>query len=157
MDDFKIIDDLPTPDSGLRLEDEARDYLYKTGKWAMGFAVLGLIGVGLGMLSTIFTLLNVANMGLDNQFGGRMILFSLLYLVCIAIFAIPVWKHYKFAQKSKEAARKRDSQALTEALKNLHGYYVWYGVLIVATIVLYFILLVGVLGYMGSQGDGFQF
>ncbi|MGK0365926.1 MAG: hypothetical protein ACI85O_002996, partial [Saprospiraceae bacterium] len=53
MDENQIIDNIHDENSNLYLTKEAREYLYKTSNWAMGFAILGFIGVGFGILGGI--------------------------------------------------------------------------------------------------------
>ena len=160
MDENQIIDNIHDENSNLYLTKEARESLYKTSNWALGFSILGFLGVGMGILSSI----SIFAMGglIGAEAGGPawlMPIIGVLYIVITLVFAIPVWKQFKFAQQSKNATRHLDSRSLAEAMKNLHAYYKWYGILIIAVILLYIIILIATLGLFASSGaaDGFQF
>ena len=160
MDENQIIDNIHDENSNLYLTKEARESLYKTGNWAMGFAILGFLGVGIGLLSSI----SVFAMGglMAGQSGAPAWLMPLLgvfYIALTLIFAVPVWKQFKFAQQSKDAARRMDSNTLANAMKNLHAYYKWYGILAIIVVVTYIIALIGAFGFLANAGaaDGFQF
>ncbi len=161
MDENKIIDNINDENSNLYLTKEAREYLFKTSNWAMGFAILSFIGLGLGVLSGI-SMMAMGGFMPQLTTGSTQallpIITGIVYIIFVLIFAVPVWKHYKFAQKAKDSTRRQDSLALTEAMKNLHAYYKWYGVLMIIFFIFYFIAIFGMVGtIMSSSTDGFQF
>jgi len=159
MDDNQIIDNIHDENSDLYLTKEARQYLYKTSNWAMGFAILGFISLGFGLLGG-FSMLAMSSTMPDTLTPGMGSFFPILgaiYLVFTLIFAVPVWKHFKFAQKAKDSARRQDSDSLTEAMKNLHAYYKWYGVLIIVSIVLYIVMMSVMIGQVANSANDFQF
>lgn len=159
MDENQIIDNIHDENSNLYLTKDAREYLYKTSNWAMGFSILGFIGVGLGLLGSISMMAMGAMMPGGAASGMEAIfpIIGILYLIFVLIFGVPVYKHFKFAQKAKDSARRQDSIALAEAMKNLHGYYKWYGVLMIVFIALYFIVIFAVMGTAASAANDFQF
>ena len=159
MDENQIIDNIHDENSNLYLTKDAREYLYKTSNWAMGFSILGFLGIGLGILGSISMMAMGSMMpgGADTGIDAIFPMMGILYLIFILIFAVPVWKQFKFAQKAKDSARRQDSVALADAMKNLHGYYKWYGILMIAFFVLYFVMIFLVVGTAATLGDGFQF
>ncbi len=159
MDENQIIDNIHDENSNLYLTKDAREYLYKTSNWAMGFAILGFIGVGMGVLGSI-TMMAMGSMmpgGTANGMEAIFPIMGIVYLLFVVIFAIPIWKHFKFAQKAKDSTRRQDSIALTDAMKNLHGYYKWYGILMIISIVLYFVMIFVIMGTAASAANDFQF
>ena len=159
MDENQIIDNIHDENSNLYLTKEARESLYKTSNWAMGFSILAFIGLGIGILGSI-SMMAMGSMMPGAAASGMEAIFPIMgivYLIFVLIFAVPVWKHFKFAQKAKDAARRQDSIALADALKNLHGYYKWYGVLMIVFFVLYFVMIFVVMGTAATLGNDFQF
>lgn len=159
MDENQIIDNIHDENSNLYLTKDAREYLYKTSNWAMGFSILAFIGLGFGLLGSIMMMGMGAMVPAGTAPGMEWIfpIMGILYLVFIAIFAVPVWKHFKFAQKAKDSTRRQDSNALAEAMKNLHGYYKWYGILMIVFFVLYIVMIIVMASATMNAANGFQF
>ena len=159
MDENQIIDNIHDENSNLYLTKEAREYLYKTSNWAMGFSILGFIWLGLAALGSV-SMMAMGSLipgGADTGMEAIFPIIGILYLVFVAIFAIPVWKHFKFAQKAKDSARREDSAALALAMKNLHGYYKWYGILMILGFVLYIVFIAVMMANLPNAANGFQF
>jgi uncharacterized membrane protein YjgN (DUF898 family) len=137
----------------LELDAIAKNHLTDTVKWARFLAILGFIGLGLILITSIFVSINSANRNPDyiddtayksGQVAGSMF----VALLIIAIYFFPFYFLWKFANKMKVALLTDDSASLNEALKNLKATFRYVGVL---TIIFIALTLIGMIANLSGS------
>jgi hypothetical protein len=117
--------------AAMQLDGAAQQALKNTGKWAMFFAVLGFIGVGIMVLVGIVaggammlagsTFANEPSTGVATGFfGGGMML---MYVIIGGVYLFPLIKLFKFSQTIEAALKKQDDSMLSTALVHLNKHY----------------------------------
>ncbi len=97
MDLDNILDDAPSPEANLIINQPIRDFLSESARWAKFLAIVGFVFLGLAVLgvliggSTIMTLSGMAG------FGALGMIF---YLGLLGVSAIPIYYLYNFATKT---------------------------------------------------------
>ena len=138
--------------SGLSSEDKG--YLDTASKWAKFLGIMGFIFTGFIIIAALFMF--TLDSSLSSAFGGNSPISggvlgfgvgSLYILLALPYFFISLYM-YRFAIKTQTALYSSNDVALTEAFKNLRNFFRLMGILIVAILVLY---LVVVLFAMGSS------
>ena len=159
MYEDNIIDSVNEANSDLFLSKEGREYLYKTGNWALFFAVLGFIGLAFNVLIAVVFISMKSIMPADipnaAMLGNIYPAMGIFTLIITAIFAYPVVKLFQFSSTAKTAARGQDSAVLTRSLSNLHAYFKWFGIMIIVSIALYFIGVFIMVGTIAQSSGGF--
>lgn len=127
------------------VSDEAIMYLQTTQKWTRFLAVLGFIGTGFMvvfglMFSLLFNTIGSFQEGLGTMpFGSS---FGLLYVAIAALYFFPSLYLYKFSNFSRAAILTNNSDDLTNAFKYLKIFNKFIGIITIAFLALYPILLV---------------
>ena len=124
--------------------------LSETRRWALFFAVLGIIGIVVMVILAIFMM--VVLPGMMNQGMGMPTAMPLpsgvlgfVYLIFAAIYLLPVIYLLQFSRKIKTALTTRDSGILGQALKNLMLHFRTVGIIMIAFIFLNILIMVGVM------------
>lgn len=136
------------------ITDLALSKLDSIRKWAMFFAVLGFIGVGLMLIMGVGIALiptqllaqfqpnaqyqqmpHTALQGIKLSQMTVLILFSLLYF-------FPVLYMYRFAVRTKKAILSNSDRIFEEALKALNTHFQIIGIITIIMLSLYFIIFV---------------
>lgn len=136
--------------SGLSSEDKG--YLDTAAKWAKFLGIMGFIFTGLIVLAALFMFSLGSSLG--SAFGGNspisggMLGFGVgaLYIIlAVPYFFISLYM-YRFATKTQTALYSSNDVALTEAFKNLRNFFRLMGILMVAILVLYLVVVLFTLG-----------
>ena len=124
----------PGKEDGLRITPEIRQYWEQTSKWALFFAILLFIIFGLISLIGLFAAMA----------GGASGLFGGIFIVGIyaAIIFFPGLYYYRFSTQLKQALNTDDNSLLDLAFINLKRYYRYVGILVIAVIALYLLIII---------------
>ncbi|KUJ63790.1 hypothetical protein AR687_00975 [Flavobacteriaceae bacterium CRH] len=132
----------------LQLDQTAKDFLKEATKWAYFLGIIGFIGVGLMVVIALFagTIFSAMGSGLPGGMGMLGSSFGAIlgffYFFVAAIYFFPVYYLFKFASNGKKAFRENNSEALTTSFGYLKSHYKFVGILMLAIIILYVLLLV---------------
>lgn len=127
--------------------------LTETRKWALFFAILGIIGIALMLILAVamMVILPSMNNGLNTPMPTS--IFGAVYLIFAAIYIMPIVYLLQFSSKIKTALATRNSETLGLAMKSLMLHFRTVGIITIVIISLYLLILVGVLvmgaGLMG--------
>jgi hypothetical protein len=143
--------------AAMQLDGAAQQALKNTGKWAMFFAVLGFIGVGIIVLVGIVaggammlagsTFANEPSTGFTSGvFGGGMMI---MYIIIGSIYLFPLIKLFKFSQTIEVALKKQDDSMLSVALVNLNKHYKIMGYYTIVIFGIYVLIFLGAIVFGG--------
>lgn len=121
------------PPEGLRITQTIRRYWRETSQWALFFAILGFMYIGLIMLIFITA---------GSKLGSAGIPLVFMLLLLSAFVLPPVWFVFQFAQNIKKALRDEDNLAATVGFRNLRRLYQFIGVLTAIILGFYGITLI---------------
>jgi hypothetical protein len=127
----------------IEIEQETLKHLNTTRKWAMFLAIIGFIFLGLmiiiGLLAgTFLTAFSSGEKGLGIPAS---FMFIPILLVALVYF-FPVLFMFRFSKHTAHAIQHLDKLELHKGLKNLKYYFAYLGVLIIAILSLYFVVLI---------------
>lgn len=131
----------------LKLTDKSLHYLDTTRKWAMFLAIIGLIGIAILILLSIFMTVLVSSRAFSaapSQFSMIPLgMISFVYLICAILYFFPVYYLLRFSMSMKKSLLYRNELTLEEALRYLKNHYQITGIITAGFIILYFIIVVG--------------
>ncbi len=129
-------------------------------KWAMFFAVLGFIFIGMGILSMIgfaFFGLSEAFMPqhMPNQMPAQMptalnTINIIITLIAVVIYFIPVLYMYRFSVRTKKAILKNSSESFELAIQALNYHFQFVGILTIIFLVFY-VFFIGIFIIFGTM------
>jgi hypothetical protein len=127
----------------IEIEQESLNYLNTTRKWAMFFAIIGFIFLGLILIAGLVagTFLSVFK---SPEMGGgipQILVFIFVFIIALAYF-FPILFLFRFSKHTANAVQTLSKEELKKALRNLKSYFVYIGVMLIIVLVIYFILLV---------------
>jgi len=127
----------------IEIEQESLNYLNTTRKWAMFFAIIGFIFLGLLLVAGLVagTFLSVFK---SPEMGGgipQVLVFALVVIMALVYF-FPILFLFRFSKHTANAVQTLNKEELNKAFRNLKSYFVYIGVLLIIVLVIYFILLV---------------
>jgi len=134
---------------GLKLDDESRTSLYKTGRWTQFISVAVF---SLGALTVLFiivlkdklTFYMNREMGISANNGARFWVFFIMILLMIAIIAAIYYFLFMFSTKIKKGFEAESTTLVYDGLKSLKIYF------IITTIFSGLILLLNLMGIISK-------
>ncbi len=140
----------PLNQSGLSSEDKG--YLDTASKWAKFLGIMGFIFTGLIVIAALFMFTLGGSLGSalgsNSPLSGGMLGFGVGFLYIL--FALPYFfislYMYRFATKMQTALYSPNDVALTDAFKNLRNFFRLMGILTVAILGLYLIVILFAVG-----------
>ncbi len=143
--------------SNLIVNESAKSNLVEATKWAKFLCILAAIGAafmvlaGLGVIAVSAIGGAMADSGLT---GGVGVGVGIFYLVFAAIYVIPLMKAFKWISKTREAISDNSSSAFEEASYNLRFVLKFFGILSIAVIILYIVIMIGVVAFGAASAFG---
>ena len=112
-------------------------------KWTMFLSVIGFIGTAGFLITGLFT--GVFLSIFDTSRGSSGIPGWISFVVIIfmtLVFLFPVIYLFRFSKFTAEAVKSGDSLKLKNAFRNLKSYCVFFGILVIASIVVYLFVII---------------
>ena len=149
MENSQLLDDNM---GGMQLSNAAKDHLRTASTWSKVIAIFTFIFLGFGSLGALgmFTMGGI----LAAQMGG---LFFLIPLFTLAIMGVAFYVTlclYRFSDKAKMAVATDNSDYLNASIENLGKYFKINGILLIAAIAIYVIIIIIAASMAGSAMDG---
>jgi len=138
----------------LVLEMQAEVFLLEGRKWAKILAVIGFVGLGLGVLIAIGMF--VASGFIGDVAPFPVAGFGFFYLLMIGVYFFPIYYLLQFSNKAKEALTTRNTQSLTESMRYLKGHYKFIGIATIVMFALYPIMMLFMVGLGVGQSFASQ-
>ena len=130
-----------------------------TSKWAMFFAILGFVYVGINLLSigAVSSMMQMIATMSDNPMLEAILplmsYFTIISVVgMIALFFVCFY-HLKFSTNIQRAVNFTDQVAFENAWLNLRNHFRLYGILICVVIVLYIVMMVVAMSMLASHTE----
>lgn len=131
--------------SGPRLQftGTVRSDLQETAKWALFFAVLLFVVIGLLAVAAVYSLVEI---------GPTKILPIFFFLAVYGLLIYyPAWYYYKFSTLTRQALNFDDNDALDEGFLYLRRFYRFVGILILVVIGIYILIAVASVVFMSGS------
>jgi hypothetical protein len=135
--------DAPLETRKIEIEQETLNYLNTIRKWAMFFAIIGFIFLGLMVLIGLIagTFLTAFNTG-ERNLGIPESLTFVPVLILAAVCFFPGLYLFRFSKHTSHAIQTLDKKELHKAFKNLKAYFAYVGILIILVFSIYFVVLI---------------
>ncbi len=142
METSNLIDD----QMNLELNDDNKNDLKATAKWARFLAIVGFVMIGLVLLS-VFAMSSIMAIYLQESTGGMIGTSAIIvfYVVILAIFIFPLLFQFRFANQALVAVDTGNQASLTSALSNLKSMFKFWGIYTLVILGFYALMLVGAL------------
>ena len=135
--------------AGLGVSSEMKRSWTTISKWALFFAVIGFVYIGLSllMLGSMGAMLEMmARMGGDNPIfaaiGPMMSYMTIISVVMMAFLFFVNFFHLRFSTQIKQAVNFNDQSAFEKSWMNLRNHFRLYGILICVIMVFYVIMII---------------
>lgn len=139
----------------LRVTEEAKNHLRVAGGWGLFISIVGFIIIGLSLLMSFIVMVGAGNMHAGAMpFNPAVV--GVFMLVFNIFWAIPVVTLFRFSVKARNAVADMNTEQLTQAFANLKYNLMFAGILIILSIVMYFVLIIAVVS-TAAAGLGGRF
>ena len=126
----------------MELNQQAKNFLYETAKWATFISIIGFIGIVL-MIIMSFSMTTILSQVPNEALGGLPIqFFSFFYLIMAGISFIPIYFLFQFGNNIQNAIKNNDTDLLTFGLKKLKSHYKFVGILTIIAISLNLLFII---------------
>lgn len=150
--------DFQSSASQLQPTREIRENWRITARWGNFLAIIGFVFIGFGLLAA-FSLSTVINMmsamGGNNpalellgSMGGWL---AVVVLIGLAVQFMIVLFQYRFAKNLKIAVMQTDQTALEEAWLQFRNLFRWYGIMIIASIIIGLLANIAMYAFLASS------
>jgi len=136
MENSETID---TPQTDIRIDLVAAQYLSTAAGWARFLAILGFIASAAIVIGGMVAAIAFSDYGRGSS--GPLLVFMLIYG---SLMFLPALWLFNFAQKSRMAIDSNDSEDLKSALKNLKNFFLFQGIMIIVTLSVYLVIIMAV-------------
>lgn len=148
-----IIDNDYTTEGGV--SQSVVGHLRTAGNWGIFLSVLGFIGVAMMLVVGLFLAIGGSVMGDAFSQAGMPFPISILgivYFVIAAVYFFPVLYMFRFSSKAQAYAKNRSNSSLNDAMANLAAMFKFSGIMVIAILILYVILIIGMVIFAGTTG-----
>ncbi|MGM9478723.1 hypothetical protein ACS5PU_20025 [Pedobacter sp. GSP4] len=130
----------------LVVTEEMRSYLYDITKWARFLSIVGFVFAALLILVALSIPSIIAgNPGLAKQFAplgqGGSIVLTIIYLLLGLFYFYPSILLFRVANRGKQGVLFGDQESLDVAVLSLKSLFKFWGIMTIAVIVGYFLLV----------------
>jgi hypothetical protein len=156
MENIELLDQgLSSSNEGLSATD--KNYLFTAARWSKFLGIVGFVFTGFIILGGIgmmamggFLFSGMGNSG--SLFAGMGVLAGVFYLLFAALYFYISLYLYRFGSKMQDGLNSSTPTHVTEAFKNLKGFFQLTGIftaVIIVFYILFFVMGIGT-GLMGS-------
>lgn len=120
----------PSPPT-LNVDEQVRDYLTGSAKWAKFLAIVGFVISALIVVAAFFMGTFMSAMSRENAFmrmGGG-IGITIMYLIFALLYFIPCLYLFRFATRTERALRQNLQESFLESLGILRRFFKFVGIL----------------------------
>lgn len=137
----------------LQVTDAAKSHLKAAGGWGLFISIIGFIFLGLALLGSLFFVIGASAVPEGTMpFSGGGLGIAMLFFN--ALWAIPVVTLFKFSTKVRNAVDDMNTEQLTQAMANLKYNLMFAGIMIIVTIVFYFVAMIYAFSMVASMRGG---
>lgn len=131
----------------IKLNLNAIQQLKGAGRWSMFLAILGFFGLAIMFLFALFFGFSGAMIPMDNEMPFPMYLISIIYLLMIAVYFVPIYYLYQFSKKTSNIFSRPEENIVEDAFRYLRRHYQYLGILTIIIISIYIIsAIIAVIG-----------
>jgi protein-S-isoprenylcysteine O-methyltransferase Ste14 len=127
------------PELNIKLNMKAVMELKSAGRWSMFLAILGFFGLGIMFLIAILFGFSGGILPTGTNLNFPMYMVSIVYLVLIAIYFIPIYYLFQFSKRTSNILIRPDDSNILEAFSYLRRHYQYIGILTIIVLSLYII------------------
>lgn len=145
---------------GIDLNEEIKDYMIETSKWAKFLSILGFIGIGIFALVGLYMI--SGNSYLGNSYGydrsedyyryyrnsrypptGAINLLSfLIYIGMCVLYFFPIYYLFQFSTKIRNAIDFNSQESLVDGFRYLKSHYKYIGIVTIIILSLYVLIFI---------------
>ncbi|NQU52020.1 MAG: hypothetical protein HQ522_05730 [Bacteroidetes bacterium] len=134
-------------EKNILLDQESIKQILETRNWTMFLSILSFVFIGLGLIFLLITLVTAGGM---LPAGARWTIMP--GIVLLILYFIPFYFLFKFSVISKEALSIKGIYKLSDALVYLKKHYRFLGIISIALIALYLIIILIMIFTAGHTG-----
>jgi len=126
------------------INDEIREYLKETAKWANFLAILGFIGLGLMAIAIIAMLFLHGYRPTYYTNVGESSFIAVFYILLSLFYYYPINYLYKFSVNINKGLNSNDQELFTSGFKNLKSLFKFHGIVTIVVISIYIFIFLGI-------------
>lgn len=127
----------------LILDEEIKDYLNSSSKWAKFLSIIGFIGVGFMFLGSLFLMIVGGTLGSASMsYGVSPNLMGFLYFIFAVLYIFPIYYLYQFSTGISKGLKLNSQENIKEGFKNLKAQFKYLGIMTIVIISLYFLIFI---------------
>lgn len=138
-----IITTSPQKDSEISINEEIKEYLLETSKWAKFLSILGFIGIGLMFLVVLISMF-VNSSSYDSyrysRSNGSFVSFFMVVIIAIVYF-FPINYLFRFSNEVKRGIDFDSQDSFTEGIRNLKSHYKYVGIAAIVVLSFYILMI----------------
>ena len=134
----------PQSNESILINDEIREYLKETAKWANFLAILGFIGLGLMAIAIIAMLFLHGYRPTYYTNVGESSFIAVFYILLSLFYYYPINYLYKFSVNINKGLNSNDQELFTSGFKNLKSLFKFHGIVTIVVISIYIFIFLGI-------------
>lgn len=132
----------------LLVSTEMKSDLLSISRWTKFLAILGFIGIGFMLIAAFIMIVSSVIMSsYIYKDTLLMVIIAIFYLIFAVVYFFPVLYLMRSAIDLGKGVNDHNNELLASAIKNLKAHFKYMGIMIIATIGLYIIIVIGVVLY----------
>lgn len=128
----------------LFVSNEMKSDLLSISRWTKFLAILGFVGIGFMLIAGFIMVVSSSMMSYIYQDSMVMIIIAVVYVIFAVVYFFPVMYLMKSAVDLGKGVNENNNEFLALGVKNLKAHFKYMGIMIIATIGLYIIIVIGV-------------
>ncbi len=128
----------------LYVSTEMKSDLLSISKWTKFLAILGFVGIGFMLIAGFIMVVSSAMMSYMYQDSMVMIIIAVVYVIFAVVYFFPVLYLMRSAVDLGKGVESNNNEMLASGVKNMKAHFKYMGIMIIATIGLYILIIIGV-------------
>ena len=133
----------PQKDSGISINEEIKEYLLVTAKWAKFLSILGFIGIGLMFLVILISM--VVNSSSYSSYGynrsNASVVSFFMFIIIAIVYFFPINYLFRFSNEVKRGIDFENQDSFTEGIRNLKSHYKYVGIAAIVVLSFYILMI----------------
>lgn len=126
----------------IAINDEIKDYLLESAKWAKFLSILGFIGLGLIALASILIVILGSSSGSYSNRSEQPAWIVFIYITLAVVYYFPINYLFQFSTGVKRAINSNNQESFTSGFKNLKSHYRFVGIMSIVVLSIYVLIII---------------
>jgi len=139
---METIENTVKSDDSLIFNEDIKEFLLETSKWAKFLSILGFIGLGFMVIAALVMLAMGSSIGRYSSFGSGVGIIALVYFILAGVYFFPVYYLFQASTGIRDGIDDTDQDSLTSGFEHLKSHYKFMGIAAIVIITLYLLIFI---------------